>query len=487
MSINYNSIIGARHKVTLPSVSSGLGSLYIEKDPPKSITTRRIVKVGETSRITEEMDASGDRYSEMITEYARGVNPMVSVSYGNHGNGTGSGSITSTSMRAQPRMPYRIMDQGAFRPPVRLEKDLLPLSRLPIQTISLEGKAGYADYTKKLMCPQDCTKTAGVKNSMRTLSVKPTAVYKLDFGVNKPSNVKYVIQNPVRVSANSGKRTMDGTKTIVKVPTKEIAEKYTRVHAISNKNQNIQTKENFTTMDTDRFVKEYLTKDVSSNPRQYKHVKENYVNMETDRYVKDSLTKDVTSNPRQYRHVKENFATMDTDRYTHDQLLQAEINSNISKNINTTDIRHILDGPVPVRDSVNISYDTIKTGYEKNEYIHKRQNLKRNVPVGEMHTNQRKNIHIQRNAPMVRQMTRNRPMVSMVPDSYSKQRSNDTYMNRERILKPTLTFGGMDGRVTKPLQSRQGYKEKRMSDKDIMRKKVFDMQMGRGGKWPNRE
>ena len=45
-------------KVTLPSVEAGLGSMNILRDPPKSIMTRRIDKVGETSSITEMIDLS---------------------------------------------------------------------------------------------------------------------------------------------------------------------------------------------------------------------------------------------------------------------------------------------------------------------------------------------------------------------------------------------------------------------------------------------
>ena len=78
---------------TLPSVESWGTNMNILRDPPKSIHTRRITKVGETSSITEMIDESGDRAAEAILVYPRGINPMVGVSYSNYGNNGGGGQI----------------------------------------------------------------------------------------------------------------------------------------------------------------------------------------------------------------------------------------------------------------------------------------------------------------------------------------------------------------------------------------------------------
>ena len=75
--LSYSSITN-RGKVTLPSVDSW-GNLNIMRDPPKSITMRRIDKVGSDSTITKMQDES-DRSAECILLFARGVNPSVSVS-----------------------------------------------------------------------------------------------------------------------------------------------------------------------------------------------------------------------------------------------------------------------------------------------------------------------------------------------------------------------------------------------------------------------
>ena len=51
MSISYSGLTNYG-KLTLPSVVGGLGSMNILRDPPKSLMTRRIDKVGDTSAIT---------------------------------------------------------------------------------------------------------------------------------------------------------------------------------------------------------------------------------------------------------------------------------------------------------------------------------------------------------------------------------------------------------------------------------------------------
>ena len=80
MPISYSGLT-SYGKNSLPSVESWGGNLNILRDPPKSITTRRIDKVGQTSYITDMIDESTTRSDEAILRFARGVNPSVSVSY----------------------------------------------------------------------------------------------------------------------------------------------------------------------------------------------------------------------------------------------------------------------------------------------------------------------------------------------------------------------------------------------------------------------
>ena len=91
MSISYSGLTNYG-KATLPSAESWGTNMNILRDPPKSITTRRIDKVGQTSEITSMIDDSENRACEAINVYARGVNPMVSVSYDNTGNNGGQRS-----------------------------------------------------------------------------------------------------------------------------------------------------------------------------------------------------------------------------------------------------------------------------------------------------------------------------------------------------------------------------------------------------------
>ena len=92
--------------LTLGGVEGWGHNTNILRDPPKAIFTRRIDKVGQNTDITELVDSSTDRASDSIQVYARGVNPMVSVSYSNHGNAGMSGNPTATSGRTQAFLPY---------------------------------------------------------------------------------------------------------------------------------------------------------------------------------------------------------------------------------------------------------------------------------------------------------------------------------------------------------------------------------------------
>jgi hypothetical protein len=119
--ISYDCLSTSR-KVTLPSVESWGTNMNIIKDPSKGIYTRRIDKVGDTQDILLAQEDSGDRIAEYINVYARGVNPMVSVSYDNYGKNGG------TFAKQNVKLPYK---PEVFYPPVLTQENLTPLSRLP--------------------------------------------------------------------------------------------------------------------------------------------------------------------------------------------------------------------------------------------------------------------------------------------------------------------------------------------------------------------
>jgi hypothetical protein len=128
--------------------------MNILRDPPKSVQTRKIDRVGQTSAITTAIDGSDDRFCESINYYARGQNPMVAVSYG-------QGQKKSTAIGGgESFLPYRIAREGAFRPPVWRQEDLLPLSRQPRIWTNVSSQPYKPIFTKRI-------KNCGTSENMR--------------------------------------------------------------------------------------------------------------------------------------------------------------------------------------------------------------------------------------------------------------------------------------------------------------------------------
>ena len=98
----------------------------ILREPPKSIHTKKKerVEMGDVSYMIRNDDS---RINEGISYLARGVNPMVDVSYSNYG---GNGAKLTTMATPTATNPYKIIKDGAFRPPIMTQEDLLPLSRM---------------------------------------------------------------------------------------------------------------------------------------------------------------------------------------------------------------------------------------------------------------------------------------------------------------------------------------------------------------------
>lgn len=200
MSISYSGLT-SHAKVSLPSVSNWGTSNNIIRDPPKSITTRRIDKPSQTSCLTEEIDGSYDRICENIMYFARGVNPSVSVSYNNYGNATSNGSISNGT---QASLPYKIMKDGAFVPPVFKQEDLLPLSRLRRPNTKIDSAVSFIDFTKKLINPECAMKTTGAKSAIPLLSYSTMATMEK----SSPTDSQLVfiepyIKNSLSKSANT--------------------------------------------------------------------------------------------------------------------------------------------------------------------------------------------------------------------------------------------------------------------------------------------
>lgn len=263
--LSYSGLVN-NGKVTLPSIETWGSNMNILRDPPKSYFTRKIDKVGDNSSITEMIDGSGNRSCEAIQVYARGVNPSVSVSYSNNGNNGGnrSGGITSGINNGQAaKLPYRIMEDGAFRPPVLLQKDLLPLSRLPRKLTSVYTTKDFADFSRKLRTCGTSEETKEVHNSTLKACVRPTAIYKVEKPISEPFEIKYVIQPHIKTSVNSGIRSMDITQKHSGNPTKEIDRN--PLHARAQANYTDVRHVDNNTFDSERYLQDTNSHTVTSN------------------------------------------------------------------------------------------------------------------------------------------------------------------------------------------------------------------------------
>ena len=198
--MNYQHSAIKGQALTLPSVEAGLGSIDILRDPPKSIHTRYKPKVSDTSKITEWIDASGDRVCEAIKPYARGVNPMVSVSYSNYGSNGGQvrdgsgrigiGQAPIGTSAGQSYLPYRIMRDGAFRPPIIPPEQLLPLSRLPRLPTSIHTNPGTEDFKKLTKCSADLK---ALRRDLLRVCAAPKAIFNIETPQSKPYEIKNMI------------------------------------------------------------------------------------------------------------------------------------------------------------------------------------------------------------------------------------------------------------------------------------------------------
>jgi len=418
-------------KITLPSVESWSTNFNILKDPPRGIHTRRIDKVGETSEITTMIDESGSRISginDSILVYARGVNPMVAVSYDNYGNNSGAkkGNRASAGMtygqnhgNTNASLPYKVMNKGAFRPPIRDQRDLLPLSRLPRVWTSSFSQPGFTDFSKKAMCPTPDfdTETKGVRtaNEMLRPCSHPTTSYQLEAPVVEPFEVRYVIKNPLNVSVTSGLHTQARFNGKLGDPVKEINPTPLKPAVHLNKGGN-------------------------------------------------------------EKRTGEN--TYDTSKYTHD-VLQGDFSSNKSRNVQTTRIDELFSTDRATKNRTNVSYTTPHTSYNKYEEIHGEKEMRRNGPQYQAYTNPGRNIHKRsENQIEEREYTPNRP-VTQATTNFRGVGFSEENMNREYQLKPTIRPGSFETSPSLPIVYQDNMLMEFDQNKVEMRQRIYDMQQDR--------
>jgi len=536
--LSYSGLVN-HGKISLPSVESWGTNMNILRDPPKSIHTRRVEKVGETNSIAQMIDDSGGRVNEAIQVYARGVNPFVSVSYNNDGNNGGqqSGGITVGGVQSA-KLPYKIMRDGAFRPPILLQEDLVPLSRIPRGRTSAISNAGFTDFSRKLREVGDAKDTKEVKTTKINGTIRPTAVYRIDRSAQKPFEVKYVIQPFIKTSVNSGIRTMDITQIEGGKPTKEIGDNnlhawaqanYTDVRHVDNnilntdrytqeplthsvvsniyngRNytadssemstgrymqdplthsvvSNIYNGKNYTDsseMNTDRFVQDSLVHPVFTNIYNGRNYTVDSSEMSTGRYMQDTLTHQVSSNICDNRNYT-NSSELNTGRFMQDSLTHSVV-SNISSKNNHTSIEDISDlSSHPVHDEIrNYSVSAPFSGVEKTNYIHDDIVLSRMLPAHSNNTNiGNKTFHKRSEYDNQIELTRNIPKTSVISNPIA--RGNVDNSSREARLASKIKAGGysVPGQIPGKLMMRDEENTKE-SDKSKIGRKVMESMQGR--------
>jgi hypothetical protein len=528
MSISYHGIVGyGSGKVSLPSVSAWNYDLAIMRDPPKSIQTRKIDKPGQTSDITAMIGDSGDRACEAILVYPRGVNPMVGVSYDNYGNNGGqrSGNVSQQGLNVgggtkQAYLPYRIMNGGAFRPPVRDQRELLPLSRQPRLWTSSFTQPGFTDFSKKVMCFSDNgeeLKMVKKADQMLKGNVRPTAVYKLETPIVENYEVKYVIKNPVQVSGFSGVQPNAKFNGEIGIPNGQITNDKLKPELNVNMTgdrikdidlSNFDTKrftqntlhsdvesgiakdiatlpiDQLYNVDTDKYTQDVMHNDISANMSKDIGVTsiDELMNMNTDKYTQNVIHNDVYSKQTQNIAVTsiDELMNMNTDNYTQNVKINT-VGSNLSQNINVTSIDQLInmDTSKMTKDFYSIDYTAPEKGYNKYDYMHADPDLMRTLPQYQGHTNMGQNIYKrmegQKNE---RVYTQNRPTPNIVSNMGGGQKI-DTITNRNIALRQTVNAGGFDPSPSIPTYNRENRIIEFDEQKSKMRKSVYDMQQDR--------
>ena len=323
--LSYSGITN-KGKVTLPSVDSWGTNLNILKDPPKSLHTRPKTTVGSNNDILDEVDDSSNRIGEYINVYARGVNPFVSVSYSNTGSNN-NGSI-SAGGQTHAMLPYRIMRDGAFRPPILRQEDLLPGSRLPRLKTQATTNVINVDYSKKLFEQEQQEKSRQIKDEVLHTFVKPTAVYKIEKPQEQTYDVKFSIKEVIKkgqISAGFGCKNI--VQTEVKIPTAEIMKNVLHADARCNIGDTRKYINNNNQVFTDKYIQDSNAHSAQTNFGTNK----NYVffdsEIQSQNYIQDSNVHSAQTNIG----TNKNYVTFDSEiqsqNYIHDSNVHSALTS----------------------------------------------------------------------------------------------------------------------------------------------------------------
>ena len=437
--LSYSGITN-RGKVSLPSVDNWGSNLNILKDPPKSIHTRSKTLVGSNNDIIDEVGDSGNRIGEYINVYARGVNPFVSVSYSN--NNTGLNSNGRVSNQGQAKLPYRIMRDGAFRPPVLSQEDLLPLSRLPRVKTEAKTNAGNVDYTKKLFDQEQQEKGRQIKDEVLHTFVKPTAVYKIEKPQEQTYDVKFSIKEVIKkgsVSAGFGSKNI--VQTEVKVPTAEIIQNNLRADARTNIGDTRKFLNN-NEMYTEKYIQDSNAHSVQTNMG----TKQNYVsfdseNFDSDRYIQESNVHSVQTN----MGTKQNYVSFDNENFDSDRYIQDTTTKTATTNPSTNKHYTLIDeladlSDLPVKNkAMVVSTQAPVSKQDKVNYIHSDIELDRNMPEYSASASKSENIYKFIEPTNQIELERNTPITSFVSNVVGKSSVDNN--SKDARLNPKINAG----------------------------------------------
>lgn len=326
MSIQYSK----NTKLTLPSVEDWGSDLGILKDPSSGKFTRQKWYVSDTQDITKMIDDSGDRAAEAINTYARGINPMASISYDNNTNNAG---VFRNGMSSSGIQASSVNKLGVFRPPVFTNRDLLPLSRLPRAHTSIAGIAEKTDWTKTKFNQEEFRQ---IKKEVLDVPVRPTVTSnQKNIQISEPFQLKYniITDNKIKYGAESGTKILANLPVNSSVQTKGIDEDYSGVYARTNLTDNNFYVKNDFILDEDHYIQD------SNTTSAYTNISDNlkpislYNNADFNINVKDDTlyTKDFVTNIQGYN--RDNIDNINEDDISLNKVLPSySTRTNISDN-----------------------------------------------------------------------------------------------------------------------------------------------------------
>lgn len=291
-----------RGSVTLPSVFDWGGAqkkgMNILRDPPKSITTLRVDKPSMTSLINQEIDASGDRSCEAISIYARGINPMVGVSYSNQSNNAGSyvsvgnNYIDSSNQNSKifipnSSLPYKSMNNGEFRPPVRTQRDLQPLSQLNRLPYDIMSKPGFVDFSKTKYCP---TAFRQIKDLLNTFDVNSGKSQNIQTPIKENYKMQESInEKHINIKGESNTRTLGKFERDKPDTQKSINNNIIEAWADTNPNQKISHGLSEIEINEGKYIHDFLNYEASTNYSSKNTQNLENVNIDTQKFIQNTL------------------------------------------------------------------------------------------------------------------------------------------------------------------------------------------------------